>query len=145
MEDNTNTLPVEDNTEYGQKTFTQEEVDSMIQKRVSRERSTWEKRESQFKAREQEFQTREQELNEREFKFNSMEILAERSLPVELADVLNYTKNDDLNSTIDHVERIFKSAVEAEVTKRFRGTTPKRGNVTPSAIADGMRKAMRLS
>lgn len=138
MEDNKQTLPVEDNAEYGQKTFTQEEVDNMIQKRVSRERSTWEKRESQFKAR-------EQELNEREFKFNTREILMERSLPVELADVLNYTNNEDLNSTIDHIEGIFKRAVEAEVTKRFRGTTPKRGNVTPSAIADGMRKAMGLS
>uniref|UniRef100_UPI00359C78FC DUF4355 domain-containing protein n=1 Tax=Faecalicatena contorta TaxID=39482 RepID=UPI00359C78FC len=76
-------------------------------------------------------QKREKELAEKEAAITKRELmaeakitLAEKKLPVGLAEVLSYTDADSCNKSIDAVEKAFQEAVEAAVQDRLKGGTP---------------------
>ena len=50
--------------------------------------------------------------------------LAEKKLPVGLAEVLNYADADSCSKSIAAVEKAFNEAVEAGVQERLKGSTP---------------------
>ena len=54
----------------------------------------------------------------------SKNTLAEKKLPVGLAEVLNYTDADSCNKSITAVEKAFQQAVEAAVNERLKGGKP---------------------
>ena len=62
---------------------------------------------------------RERELNKRELKATAIDILAEKELPIKLAEVLYYEDENTTKEHIDAVEQAFSEAVEAEVDKRL--------------------------
>ena len=82
-------------------------------------------RDKQLKALEQ----REREITTRELKATAYETLAEKGLPKELADILNYTDADQCKASIDAVEKAFQSSVEKAVNEKLRGNNqpPKSG------------------
>lgn len=82
-------------------------------------------RDKQIKALEQ----REREITTRELKATAYETLAEKGLPKELADILNYTDADQCKASIDAVEKAFQSSVEKAVNEKLRGNNqpPKSG------------------
>ena len=60
-------------------------------------------------------------------------VLSSRGLSAEFADIISI--NDDIETSqanIDKLDKLFKSAVKAEVEKRLAGTTPKGKDVMPS-------------
>lgn len=62
-------------------------------------------------------------------------VLASRGLSAEFADILLI--NDDIEASqanIDKLDKLFKSAVKAEVEKRLAGNTPKGNGGTPAEI-----------
>lgn len=76
-------------------------------------------------------QKKERELNDREASITKKELmaeakntLAEKKLPVELAEVLNYADADACNKSIATVEKAFQKAVEDAVNERLKGGTP---------------------
>lgn len=78
-------------------------------------------------------QKKEKELSEREAAITRKELmaeakntLAEKKLPVELADVLNYADADSCNKSIATVEKAFNKALEAAVEEKLKGGTPPR-------------------
>ena len=78
-------------------------------------------------------QKKEKELADREAAVTRSELmaqakntLAEKKLPVGLAEVLNYTDADSCNQSIFAVEKAFQEAVQAAVAERLKGGNPPR-------------------
>lgn len=68
-----------------------------------------------------ELDDREAEITKKELMAEAKNTLSEKGLPVDLADVLNYSDAESCNKSIDLVEKAFKRAVEAAVNERLKG------------------------
>ena len=130
-----------------EKTFTQKDVDKLIQDRLAREQSKWEKKiqderteaeklakmnaDQKAKYAEEkrlaELEKREKEITTRELRATAYETLAEKNLPKELVDILNYESSETCNKSIEAVEKAFQSAVEKAVNEKLRGGHPPKG------------------
>ena len=78
-------------------------------------------------------QKKEKELADREAAITRKELMAEakntlagKSLPQELAEMLNYADADSCNKSITAVEKAFQSAVQKAVEERIKGKAPMR-------------------
>ncbi len=70
---------------------------------------------------------REKEITTRELRATAYETLAEKNLPKELVDILNYSDAESCNKSIESVEKAFQSAVEKAVNDKLRGGNPPKG------------------
>ena len=127
------------------KTFTQEEVDKMIQKRLSRERkdieakieaerreaeelaklSEAEKQKKLFEKQVAEFEATKRAFEQEKLLNETSKQLASKNLPIEFAEML---KAQDAESTFENIkifEAKFNEAVERLVNERLKGNTPK--------------------
>lgn len=157
---------VEESTQEVAKTYTQEEVLALLQsetdKRVSQALKTQQKRyEKQMslakldgdERAKAEKDNRIAELEEQLALFtierNKSElksVLASRGLSAEFADIINIT--DDIEhsqSNIDKLDKLFKSAVKAEVEKRLAGNTPKGNGSSTVEITKESAKKMSMA
>lgn len=76
----------------------------------------------------EELAKREKDITTRELRATAYETLAEKNLPKELVDILNYSDAEQCNKSIESVEKAFQSAVEKAVNDKLRGgDTPKGG------------------
>jgi hypothetical protein len=136
----------------GNKTYTQEEVEKMIQtesdrkvtlalqrkeKELSKKLTEAEKlakmsEEDRFRyqleQKEAELQAKEREFLLRDNKMASMKVLAEKGLPVELVDFVVDEDAETMNSKITKLEKYIKDSVSAQVKAKVGGNTPKQGN-----------------
>lgn len=76
--------------------------------------------------REKELADREASITRRELTATAKEQLAEKGLPVSLADVLDYSSAETCIASIDAVGRAFQEAVEKAVESRLAGGKPPR-------------------
>lgn len=91
-----------------------------------------------------ELEKREKDITTRELKAQAYETLAEKGLPKELVDILNYENADTCNKSIESVEKAFQSAVEKAVNEKLRGNgSPKGGQGSNNALQEQIAKAMR--
>ena len=74
--------------------------------------------------KEKEMADREAAITKRELAAEAKNTLAEKKLPVSLAEVLNYSDADACKQSIEAVEKAFKEAVEASVEERLKGDKP---------------------
>lgn len=75
-----------------------------------------------------ELEKREKDITTRELKAQAYETLAEKGLPKDLVEILNYLDAESCNKSIEAVEKAFQSAVEKAVNEKLRGKdTPKGG------------------
>lgn len=74
-----------------------------------------------------ELEKREKEITTRELKAQAYETLAEKGLPKDLVDLLNYSDAESCNKSIESVEKAFQSAVEKAVNEKLRGGNPPKG------------------
>ena len=74
-----------------------------------------------------ELEKRERDIKTRELKAQAYETLAEKGLPKELVDILNYSDAELCNKSIESVEKAFQSAVEKAVNEKLRGGNPPKG------------------
>ena len=129
-----------------ERTFTQADVDRMIADRLSRERRqhqqdienartearteaerlaqmTQEQRiQAEQQQREQALQQREAEITRRELRAQAIDTLIARELPHELESMLDYSSADACNASIDTIEGVFRSAVQAAVDARLKNS-----------------------
>ena len=76
-----------------------------------------------------ELEKRERDITTRELKAQAYETLAEKGLPKDLIDILNYSDAEACNKSIEAVEKAFQSAVEKAINEKLRGTDiPKGGS-----------------
>lgn len=147
------------------KTYTQDELDKLIKTKIADERKSWEKelldqqteaqklekmtekekKEYQEKKRIKDLDDREAAINRRELTAQAKVQLADKGIPTELADVLNYTDADSCKKSIETVSKAFQSAVEKAVEERIKGGKPPKkvpgsANITLDSI-----KAMSAS
>lgn len=71
-----------------------------------------------------ELKDREAAITRRELMAEAKNTLAEKKLPVGLAEVLNYADADSCNKSIAAVEKAFQEAVQAAVEEKLKGGTP---------------------
>lgn len=92
-----------------------------------------------------ELEKREKDITTRELKAQAYETLAEKSLPKELVDILNYQDAESCNKSIEAVEKAFQSAVERAVNDKLRGGNPPKGGQGASLNEDAaIRRAFGL-
>ena len=146
------------------KTFTQDELNAIIDKRLERERkdaqaridkavteaqklakmSADERAEHEKQAHEKALADREAEITKRELRAEAKSQLSDKGLPVELAEILPYTDADTTNAAIVATEKVFRLAVEKGVNERLKGNAPKVSQPAPhgDSIADEIIKSM---
>lgn len=149
-----NGTPEQEVTEE-KKTYTQEEVDKLLQqegdRRISQYQKTLEKRQreanklSKMSAEERaeyELSERERQLEERENKLIISEnkaactaILVQKGLDTSLVDFVVDVDAETMNSKIKLLEKAFKASVKAEVERRLQGTSPKKNLAEPDSIS----------
>lgn len=83
-----------------------------------------EKAEYMQRKREKELSDREAAVTKKELMAEAKGTLAEKGLPSELADLLDYTNADSCKESIEKVENAFQKAVEAAVDKKLKGGKP---------------------
>lgn len=130
----------EEQANNNEKTFTQEDLDKIISKRLDQAQRKWEK-ETQTRMEEikvsgmtpeekEEYEKskldtkltqREKELQERELKLDAIDILQNKGLPRELYEILNYSDEESVNKSIDLIEKVIKKIVEDKNTKTLKG------------------------
>lgn len=110
------------------KTFTQEEVDKIIQKRLTRER---EKITKAFEegTRESDLDERERNITKRELKADTLERLAKNGMPLGLAELIDYRSKEECEKSITTVSKVFNAAVNEAVKAKARQSTPREGYV----------------
>lgn len=122
----------------GEKTFTQEDVNRIVQERLAKEKAK--------SSGDADFAKREQELARRELHMTAKEMLSEKGLPVQLYDALNCTDEESLKKSIETIERVFND-YKANIKPAFRGMTPADAGLKPSADETedaALRRAMRI-
>lgn len=90
MEDNKETV------EQQEKTFTQEQLNAIVGKRLS----------EQKQQQDAELVKKTEELNKREMVLKAKEMLSEKKLPKELAEVLKYDNEEELKKALDILENV---------------------------------------
>lgn len=78
----------------------------------------------QQKKKEKEMADREAAVTRRELMAEAKNTLAEKNLPVELAEVLDYADADTCKKSLETVEKAFQKAVQAGVEERLKGDKP---------------------
>ena len=158
------TTAVEQQVTPPAKTFTQEELNAAVEKRIARERKQTEERikeavtEAQKVAKmsaderaqhekeelEKTLKQRETEITKRELRAEAKSQLSDKGLPVELAEVLPYTDAETTNQALEAVEKVFRLAVEKGVNERLKGQAPKVNSSVPQgeSITDEIYNAM---
>ena len=147
--------PAPENTESGDKgqeekptTFTQEQVNDIVSKRLAEANTKAEKklkdevskalaeaerqsklseaeREKEFKAKQQkELDDRERTITLRERRADAKDALSDRNIDTDLVDFVIDIDEDKTNSNIDKLEKAFNKAVEAGVKAKLAGTSP---------------------
>lgn len=134
MEENTNTNPV-----AGDKTFTQEQLNSIVGERLAKEKAKADAVLVQ----------REQELAQRELLLTAKEKINDMGLPAELVDALNVSSPEALDKALTIVKTAFdKHKSEASAPLIISGATPvATATKAPGGAAGNdatLRKAMGL-
>jgi hypothetical protein len=88
---------------------------------------------------EKELADREAAVTRRELKAEARLQLAEKGLPTELADILDYSNAESCKASMDATETAFKKSVENVVNERLKGgQPPKKGDTNGANAYDGM-------
>ena len=104
----------------GNKTFTQDDVNRIVQERLAKEKSKSEAAIAQ----------REQELSQRELLLSAKEKLTAKGLPLELLDALNMSSPEALDKSLTILENI-KPTDQTQTLQgmKFKGVSPGQGNL----------------
>lgn len=129
------------------KTFTQDEVNRIIQERLERAKK------QATKDQEAEYAQKIAQLQAREMKLMVKEQLSERRMPRELADIITCTDEKDLNNKLEALQKIYGDKPKEEKPTGFiqvgcaHGGRPYEGNTRGGlpSFGDPVRNAMGLN
>ena len=114
-----------------QKTFTQDQVNDIISKRIERIEKRYEKMMTDtdsLKTREAELLAREMAFNQKELKANAITTLSSSGLPYDISESLvehlKLDKDTNLEELAGSLLGMFKVGVNNAVNERIRGKTP---------------------
>lgn len=108
--------------EETEKTFTQKEVNSIIQSRLDK------MKEQAAKEAKADYEQKIEDLKKREMKVLLKEKLEERKIPKEFADLITCVDEDDLNQKLETLSNIYERSTEdVEPNTGFFAINPKTG------------------
>lgn len=122
-----------------EKLYTQEEVDALLTQQETAlndalsqvEALTAQLCETAHSAQEDELTARERRIEKREMHARAVEQLAEKGLPVQLAQALDYTDEEAFAASLETIGTLFAKAVQQGVELRLRGAVPTVGVSAP--------------
>lgn len=117
----------------GEKTFTQEEVNAIVSKRLAEDRA---------KAG-TDLAKREQEITQRELRLTATEKINEKGLPIDVLDMLDLSSEETMMKGLDLTEKVL--AEKANVPTVAKVSTGGEHNTNGSSSADPIRDAMGLT
>lgn len=132
MEDIKNQEMEQGNSNNEEKTFTQDEVNRIVQERLSRN-----------KTKNDELEEREKKIIQRELKADCKDILIEKNLPVELSELFNGYSEDDLDKFIEVIGKI-EDKIKSSNENKMRGHKPNIGNTVEYNSSDPIKEAFKL-
>ena len=127
----------------GEKTFTQDDVNRIVQDRLAKDRAK----------SSEEITKREQELLQREFRLNSRQKLIDRGYPEDILDALNCSDEKSFDRALDIIDGLIKErtpteAERADMEARMKAAASAPKFTTKSeprqSGVDMIRKAMNL-
>lgn len=149
------------------KTFTQEELDAIVSKRLAKEKtkleeerkalltkaeqekelaklSEKERAQKEFELKQSEFEKERQEFQRQKLELETVKELDKRSLPVEFSNMVLGEGSEDTLERINAFEKQWQAALEKAVNERMKGTTPKKAEAEQGDDLDKLRKIMGL-
>lgn len=115
--------------ENNERTFTQEEVNTIVQDRLAKEKVKYEKQLSDMQA----------EVSRREKRLDAQQMLKEKGLPDELIDLVRLDNDDAMNTSLELLSRTY---IKPEATPKITGASPARSQQISED--DMLRQAMNL-
>lgn len=114
------------------RTFTQEEVNKIVQKRLAEERNRLKPILEISDEDARNMIAREKEVTKRELVLEARERLIQDGFPEKLIDLLNFDSKGEFEDSYTHITSVFKPIVEAavqgELNNRLRGVIPQSPN-----------------
>lgn len=125
MEDDKNTVVEQGKTtaEQPEKTFTQEEVNRIVQDRLARDRANRQPEPEEPDSKEAAMAAKEADLAKRENRLSCIEILEERKLNKGLLDILDTSDKDEFVKKLDALEKLYPD-IKPDTKPRPKFTTP---------------------
>ena len=126
--------------EHEEKTFTQDEVNEIVRRRLAKER---EKFTSLMDGEgENKLIEREKAVLKRELRADALDKLKEKQYPSSLADLLDYTDEESCNASFDKVIGVFQDLKKQAFEAAFKSGahTPRAGGIAP---VNNIREAFR--
>ena len=133
-------------TQQSGKTFTQDDVNRIVQERLAKEKSKASSNED-FEKKTAELEKRTTELEARENRLNAVTALRDAGYPDELADVIRCSNADELKKSMEVIDKIIKERTPEGWSKKLE---EKRSRIVFSAPIhtlpndNGIRSAMGL-
>ena len=139
------------------KTFTQEELNAIIEKRLAKEKtkleeerkalltkaeqekelaklSEKERAAKEFELKQSEFEKERQEFQKQKLELETVKELDKRGLPVEFSSMVLGDDSEGTLEKINSFEKQWQSALDKAVSERMRGTTPNKATDNNQAI-----------
>lgn len=130
-----------------QKTFTQDDVNRIVQERLAKEKNKTSSNED-FDKKTEELERRTTELEARENRFNTVTMLRNAGYPDELADAIKCNNTEELKKSMEIIDKIIKERTPEGWSKELE---EKRSRIIGTSINslslssdDGIRSAMGL-
>lgn len=109
-------------TDYNQKLEDAKTEAAKLAKMNADEKAKYEK-----EKQEADYQKRLKDLTTRELKAEAYETMAEKGLPKDLVEILNYESADTVKASMEAVAKAFQGAVEKAVNEKLRGNGAPKG------------------
>ena len=77
-----------------------------------------------------ELEARERDITRRELTASAKDMLADKHMPIVLADIVNYTDADSVKTSIETIEKTFNDAVAKAVENQLKGSKPPKDAAT---------------
>ncbi len=154
-----NEVPAEPQKQQ-EKLFTQEEVNNIIEKRLSKEKNKWknevdqakrlaemsaeERAKEEFKMQKAEFERERAEFERERLLIQTQKELSAKNVPIEFAEMLVKGDAESTKEAIDNFANLYAQSIEKGVSNKLKGRPPKTKQ-TPNN--DGLDRAsfMKLS
>ena len=151
------------------KTYTEAEVQAMLQKEgdrrvtaaLKKQQATFEtkmaeaeklrgmdeaqRKEYEYDQKVKELEAREREFNLAQNKLEASKVLANRDLPIEFVDYIVAEDADTMLENINTFEKAFKAAVADAVTKKMASPSPKESSIKQTGLTKDEFKKMSLA
>lgn len=139
------------NNETKEKTFTQEDIDKIITKRLERERqklelekqeaeklakmSEAERQQALFDKEKAKFEEERKQYQREKMELEVIKQMSSKNLPTEFANYLVADSAEDALNNIKNFETQWQQAIEKAVNEKLKGNTPKAGSENTKAYS----------